>query len=143
MTAQTLPKVDFIVVHCSASPEGRADTIETVRRWHREKGWRDIGYHYVVELDGTVKPGRPDNVIGAHAVGVNERSIGICYIGGLAADAKTAKDTRTPAQKAALRSLLVKLRAKHPKAPIIGHRDVPGTRKACPSFNAKSEYADI
>ena len=136
-------QIKYLVVHCTATPEGREVTAAEIRRWHREKGWRDIGYHYVVLLDGTVESGRSEATPGAHAQGVNQMSLGIVYAGGLASDGKTAKDTRTPAQKASLVKLLTSLKTKYPQAQIIGHRDVPGTNKACPSFNAKTEYMNL
>ena len=100
-----------------------------------------IGYHYVVDLDGTVEPGRPESEIGAHCLGHNQYSIGVCYVGGLAADGRTPEDTRTAAQKEALLALLKKLRAKYTKASIHGHRDFAA--KACPSFDATTEYKNI
>jgi N-acetylmuramoyl-L-alanine amidase len=131
-----------IIIHCSATPEGRDYTVEDIRRWHKEQGWSDIGYHYVVYRNGHIEPGRNVDTIGAHCTGHNSNSIGICYIGGVARDGKTAKDTRTLAQKAALLSLLVDLRKLYPNAIIIGHRDYDNG-KECPSFNAKTEYHNI
>ena len=136
-------KIDTIVVHCTATPEGRAVSVADITRWHKEKGWATIGYHWVVGLNGEVWPGRPEAQIGAHAVGANQSSIGIVYAGGLDKLAKNAKDTRTPAQKAALLRILKELKARYPGAKVIGHRDVPETKKACPSFDAKAEYATI
>ena len=136
-------KINKIIVHCSATPEGKDFTAADIDRWHRQRGWRCIGYHYVIELDGSIHKGRDESVIGAHCSGQNANSIGICYVGGVAKDGKTPKDTRTDAQKKALLKLLKELRAKYPKAIIQGHRDFPGVTKACPSFDAKSEYKDI
>ena len=131
-----------IIIHCSATPEGRNNTVEDLRRWHKDgNGWEDIGYHYVIHLDGSIHKGRPDEKQGAHCVGKNSTSIGVCYIGGVAKDGKTAKDTRTKEQKASLIRLLKHLRLRYPNAVIRGHRDY--ARKACPSFDAKSEYKDI
>lgn len=134
-------KINEIIVHCAATPEGKNFKAADIDRWHRERKMKCIGYHYVVDLDGTVEPGRPENEIGAHCLGHNQNSIGVCYVGGLAADGKTPKDTRTAAQKEALLALLKKLRAKYPKAPIHGHRDFAA--KACPSFDATTEYKNI
>lgn len=134
--------IKMIIVHCADTPEGRNDTVEDIRRWHRQQGWADVGYHYVITLDGTIQPGRAEDVIGAHCQGFNTYSIGVCYIGGRSADMKQAKDTRTPAQKIALRTLLMMLRSKYPSALILGHCDLD-KKKACPSFDAQSEYADI
>ena len=135
-------RIDYIVVHCSATQEGKDFTAADIDRWHRQRGWRCIGYHYVIELDGSIHKGRDESVIGAHCSGQNTYSIGVCYVGGIDKSGK-AKDTRTTDQKAALLKLLKELRAKYPKAIIQGHRDFPGVAKACPSFDAKSEYKDI
>ena len=134
-------KINEIIVHCAATPEGKNFKAADIDRWHRERKMKCIGYHYVVDLDGTVEPGRPESEIGAHCLGHNKYSIGVCYVGGLAADGKTPKDTRTVAQKEALLALLKKLRAKYPKASIHGHRDFAA--KACPSFDATTEYKNI
>lgn len=134
-------KINEIIVHCAATPEGKNFKAADIDRWHRERKMKCIGYHYVVDLDGTVEPGRPESEIGAHCLGHNQNSIGACYVGGLAADGKTPEDTRTAAQKEALLALLKKLRAKYPKASIHGHRDFAA--KACPSFDATTEYKNI
>ena len=134
-------KINEIIVHCAATPEGKNFKAADIDRWHRERKMKCIGYHYVVDLDGTVEPGRPESEIGAHCLGHNQYSIGVCYVGGLAADGKTPKDTRTETQKEALLALLKKLRAKYPKASIHGHRDFAA--KACPSFDATTEYKNI
>ena len=134
-------KITEIIVHCSATPEGKDFTVADITRWHRQRGFRTIGYHYVVYRDGSVHTGRQEGEIGAHCTGHNACSIGICYIGGVAADGKTAKDTRTPEQRKALLMLLRRLRAKYPNAKIHGHRDFAA--KACPSFDATKEYADL
>ena len=134
-------KINEIIVHCAATPEGKNFKAADIDRWHRERKMKCIGYHYVVDLDGTVEPGRPESEIGAHCLGHNQYSIGVCYVGGLAADGNTPKDTRTATQKEALLALLKKLRAKYPKASIHGHRDFAA--KACPSFDATTEYKNI
>ena len=132
-----------IIIHCSATPEGKDFTVQDIRRWHKQQGWSDIGYHYVVYRNGHIEPGRDVDISGAHCEGHNAKSIGVCYIGGVARDGKTAKDTRTLTQKAALLSLLVDLRQIYPHARIVGHRDYDTKGKACPSFDAKNEYKDI
>lgn len=88
-------RINDIILHCSATPEGKDFSVQDIDRWHREKGWDGIGYHYVVYRDGSVHVGRSIDKAGAHCVGHNAHSIGVCYIGGLARDGKTAKDTRT------------------------------------------------
>lgn len=136
-------RITSIAVHCTATPEGRPHTAADIRAWHKGQGWADIGYHFVIRLDGTIEAGRPLAQAGAHVVGHNTNSIGIVYVGGMTADMKAAKDTRTPAQKCALISLLLTLRQRYPTAVIQGHRDYPKVAKACPSFDAKREYAGL
>ena len=134
-------KITEIIVHCSATPEGQNFTAEDIDRWHKQKGWQGIGYHYVIYLDGSVHKGRNEEVIGAHCLGHNAYSIGVCYIGGLDKWTKAPKDTRTDAQKQALIDLLKNLKEKYPNAIIYGHRDF--SKKDCPCFDAKNEYKNI
>lgn len=131
-------KINEIIIHRSATPEGRNFTVQQIRDWHvKGNGWRDIGYHYVIYLDGSVHRGRPENRVGAHCTGHNANSIGVCYIGGCAADGKTPKDTRTAAQKAALVKLVAELRHRYGGATVHGHNEFAA--KACPSFNVQKE----
>lgn len=133
-------EIKEIIIHCADTPEGRDVHADDIRRWHLQRGFNDIGYHYVIALDGTIEAGRPIEQAGAHAQGHNAHSIGICYVGG--ADAKMQpKDTRTEAQKDSLLCLLRFLRLMFKDATIIGHRDV--STKPCPCFDAKTEYANI
>jgi N-acetylmuramoyl-L-alanine amidase len=133
---------DKLIVHCTATPEGREVSLQEVDRWHRQAGYTGIGYHYLIHLDGRVEKGRDEDTIGAHTTGHNYSSIGICYVDGCDASGKLApKDTRTPLQKQALISLLQGLKKRYPKAKIYGHRDF--ANKACPSFDAKTEYAGL
>lgn len=133
--------INKIIIHCSATPEGRGNTVEDIRHWHvAGNGWRDIGYHYVVHLDGSVHAGRPDADTGAHTSGHNHDSIGVCYVGGMSADMKAPKDTRTDAQKTALRRLVGELLARYPGATVHGHREFAA--KACPSFDVQAEIWD-
>ena len=133
--------INEIIVHCSATPEGKDYTLDTIRQWHRQRGFSDIGYHYVIHPDGTVEEGRDVNIAGAHCSGHNSKSIGICYIGGMTADNKKAKDTRTEEQRKSLKALLMAMRKLYPQAKIHGHRDFAA--KACPSFDATEEYKNI
>lgn len=130
-----------IIVHCAATPDGKDFTVEDIDRWHKQRGFKKIGYHYVIYRDGTYHAGRAESEVGAHCTGHNKNSIGVCYIGGCASDGKTPKDTRTVAQKTALEALLRTLKAKYPNASIRGHRDY--ANKACPSFDATKEYSNI
>jgi len=134
-------QINKIIVHCTATPEGRDVTVDEIRRWHvEERNWSDIGYHWIVTLNGTLEKGRPEHIQGAHAKGFNKNSIGLCYVGGVDEDMKP-KDTRTEGQKGTIKCILEDLKGRYPNAEIIGHRDV--SSKACPSFDAKAEYNNI
>lgn len=130
-----------IIVHCSATPEGKDYTVEQIKQWHLKRGFNDIGYHYIVYRNGGVHKGRAEEIIGAHCVNHNSISIGVCYVGGLAKDNKTAKDTRTAQQKESLIKLLRELKSKYPNAKIYPHYKF--AKKACPCFNAEEEYKDL
>lgn len=134
-------KISEIIVHCSATPEGKDYTVEQIRQWHLARGFNDIGYHYVIYRDGTIHTGRSEAISGAHCTGHNTNSIGVCYIGGCATDGKTPKDTRTEAQKKSLIEILKQLKKKYPTAKIHSHKDF--ANKACPSFEATTEYKNI
>ena len=124
--------ITLIIVHCSATPEGKDFRLEDIDRWHRQRGWKGCGYHYVIELDGTVRRGRDESAIGAHCKSHNRHSIGVCYIGGTTADGQAA-DTRTEAQKTSLRTLLADLQRRYPHALVVGHHDLD-PQKACPCY---------
>tara|TARA_R110000803_G_scaffold145933_3_gene211732 strand:- start:21461 stop:21874 length:414 start_codon:yes stop_codon:yes gene_type:complete len=135
-------KINKLIVHCSATRECQHIDIDTIRGWHvNERGWSDIGYHYVIYLDGTVVKGRDIRVQGAHTKGQNKNSIGICYVGGLSSDGKDSKDTRTDVQKESLSKLLSDLKSMFCDSVVHGHRDF--SSKECPSFDATKEYKDI
>ena len=148
-------KITEIIVHCEATPEGEDFTPEQVNICHKQRRFspyvRDgktwyIGYHYVIQLDGRIIACRPESVKGCHCSGHNANSIGISYVGGCPprTDPKwmnKAKDTRTPAQKAALLKLLKELKSRYPNAKIYGHRDF--APKGCPSFDARNEYKNL
>ena len=133
--------INKIIIHCSATPEGKEFSVDDIRRWHLQRGFADIGYHFVIYLDGSVHVGRPLAKAGAHCKGHNAHSIGVCYIGGVATDGKTPKDTRTDAQKASLVKLITELRQQFPNASVHGHREF--ANKACPCFDARKEYKDL
>ena len=133
--------ITLIVIHCSSVRPHQRSSAKDIDGWHKDKGWKGIGYHFVVRRDGTVETGRPLSEVGAHVVGHNRYSIGICYEGGLDA-AGEAADTRTPEQVRALRELVERCHARFPRALILGHRDLdPG--KKCPCFDAVSEFSDL
>ena len=137
-------KITLIIIHCSATPEGRRLDFETCRRDHiRHRGFTDIGYHFYITRDGEIHRGRPLEKVGAHCKNHNRHSIGICYEGGLDENGVPA-DTRTYAQKCSLLDLLRQLKTDYPNARISGHRQLSSSiHKACPCFDAKSEYETI
>ena len=130
-----------IIVHCTATAEGKDYTVEDIRKWHKERGWSDIGYHYVIDRKGHILQGRDVDTIGAHCDGHNAHSIGVVYVGGLSALNGKPKDTRTLAQKAGLIRCLTELKNLYPQAKIYGHCDF--SSKECPCFDAKQEYVSI
>lgn len=140
------------MIHCSATRAGLDFRASDIDRWHREQGFDGIGYHYVIDLDGTIEVGRPLTMAGAHCKGWNKRSIGICYIGGLDAN-EIPSDTRTLAQRKAMHKLVEQLMERFPGiTQVLGHRDTSPDRngdgkitpdewvKACPCFDVKSEF---
>ena len=124
-------RIDKIIIHCSATEGGRDFHASDIDMWHRARGFKCIGYHYVVTLDGEIEAGRSETEIGAHCLGQNANSIGICYIGGLRAG--EPYDTRTAAQREALKLLVNKLMRRYPGATIHGHKEF--ANKACPCFD--------
>lgn len=133
--------ITLIIVHCSANRAGSALRMADIDSYHRSLGWIGCGYHYVIPTDGTIEPGKPDEMVGAHCKNHNRHSIGVCYIGGLSKDGKPA-DTRTDAQRIALRTLLERLHRRYPDALIVGHRDLD-PQKVCPCFDVANEYHDL
>ncbi len=142
MTPGRFP-ITHLVVHCSAEPHGRKTRAKDIDRWHRQRGWLRIGYHFVSPTDGTVEPGRPTEQAGAHVSGHNRTTIGICMVGGL--DPKTLRPSPSfaPVQFAALEGLLRKLKADWPGAEVLGHRDFPGVAKDCPCFDVREWWASV
>ena len=115
-----------IVIHCSDTPNGREHNAEDIHRWHIERGFDGIGYHYVIKLDGTIENGRPEYWIGAHASGHNSGSIGVCLIG---------RDDYTDLQIHSLDGLVCKLQKKYKGVNVIGHNEI--SKKECPGFDVQ------
>ena len=132
--------IDLIVIHCSATRRNQNFPV-TALICHAER-FGFTGYHYYITRDGTTYQTRHENLIGAHAKGYNQHSLGVCYEGGLD-EHSIPTDTRTSMQKRALLKLLRRLKKEHPDARIIGHRDLPNVHKACPCFDAFAEYRDL
>ncbi len=127
-----------IIIHCTATPEGRHHTAADIDRWHRDRGFAGIGYHWLIQLDGTIEKGRSESKAGAHVRGHNADTIGIVYVGGCDIAMKP-KDTRTDAQKAALVCLVDDVRKRYPCATVHGHNEFD-KGKACPSFDVSKEF---
>ncbi len=130
-------QITQIILHCSATPAGVHYTLHDIDHWHQQRGWNGCGYHYIILLDGTIQQGRPLEIPGAHCMGHNAHSIGICYIGGLDAQGNPS-DTRTPEQRNMLWSLIQSLKKRFPKATIHGHNEF--APKSCPCFDVPKEY---
>lgn len=140
MNWKPLRDVRYLVVHCSATRATQDIGAEEIRRWHRERGWFDIGYHFVIRRNGEIEIGRPADVPGAHARGFNHVSLAFCMVGGVAEDGVTPEDNFTAEQYASLKKLLKLQEGPTPDAKIVGHRDLPNVSKACPSFDV-AEWA--
>lgn len=135
---EIMRKIRKIIVHCTATPEGRDVSVAEIDVWHRRRGFRCIGYHYVVGLDGCVGKGRDESETGAHCRGHNSDSIGVAYVGGMKADMSAPADTRTAAQRRALAELIAGLKRRYPGATVHSHYEFAA--KACPCFDARAEY---
>ena len=132
--------INEIIIHCSDTEEGQNFTAADIDRWHRAKGWNEIGYHFVIDIDGTIERGRRLYKVGAHCKYHNQNSIGVCYIGGKRKGVHV--DTRTPAQKIAMEILVTSLCTMFPNiSRICGHRDYATV--ACPCFDAAKEYLEL
>jgi N-acetylmuramoyl-L-alanine amidase len=142
-----MKRIDYIAIHCSASPATHDWGVADLRRMHRAQGWRDVGYHYVIKRDGTLEKGRLDTTPGAHEPRINRCSLAICMIGGSPPTNTPAfrkglgEDNFTDAQWVTLKTAVTKLHKLHPAAEVLGHRDVQGVNKACPSFDVRTWWA--
>ncbi|WP_305862506.1 N-acetylmuramoyl-L-alanine amidase [Helicobacter cholecystus] len=126
-------KIEKIIIHCSATPPESNIGVSEIDTWHKERGWRGCGYHYVIKRDGEIQKGRKEEEIGAHCKGFNAKSIGICLVGGVDKNGK-AKDTKTKKQEESLKALLKELLEKFEGSVVLGHRDLD-KNKECPSFD--------
>lgn len=127
--------IKLLVIHCAATRDGEPCSVAAIDAWHKARGFDagngvHIGYHYVIDVDGAVYPGRREDQVGAHAAGYNAHSLGVCLVGGI-----TGHGRYTTAQWDALRDLVDRLRKKYAIPSIVGHRDLPDVHKACPSFD--------
>ena len=134
-------QIDKIILHCSATKEGKDFTVADIDKWHKERNFKMIGYHYVIYRDGSVHTGREESQIGAHCTGENAHSIGICYIGGLGLDGQP-KDTRTPEQKEALVILIKDILNRYNLTVDAVHLHREYANKACPCFSIEDFLED-
>lgn len=129
----------YIAIHCSATRPALDVGVKEIRQWHKNQGWEDIGYHFVIRRDGRVEKGRPVDNVGAHVAGYNSTAVGVCLVGGVSQKDYTKPENNfTPEQWTSLKTLVASLVAKYPGAVVWGHRDFPKVQKACPSFDAKT-----
>ena len=133
----------MIIIHCSATREGQDIKAKTIKQWHLQRGFADIGYHYIIDLDGTIEKGRDESLVGAHCISKNAISIGICYVGGCDKNLKP-KDTRTDAQKKAMKTLVHQLMEKYniPLNNVYGHYQFC-SYKECPSVKIEQLREDL
>ncbi|MDX2086053.1 MAG: peptidoglycan-binding domain-containing protein [Candidatus Melainabacteria bacterium] len=130
-------KTDYIVIHCSDTPPSMDIGAKEIDRWHRSKGWFRIGYHFVIRRDGTVELGRELNEVGAHTLHYNDRSVGVCLVGGMQEDRKKSENNFTQAQWETLDKLIGELEQQFPQAKVLGHRDLNRGRD-CPCFDVQN-----
>ena len=134
-------QTDYIVVHCAATPPQMDVDIATIAEWHKARGFKTVGYHYFIKRDGTRQKGRELNEVGAHVVGYNHNSVGVCMAGGMDSKMEKPENNFTTAQWTTLLITLRELHAAYPRAVIVGHRDLDAG-KACPSFSVSEYVAD-
>ena len=132
-----------IVVHCAATRPSMDIGAKTIRKWHKAKGWRDIGYHWVIRRSGTLEAGRDESIAGAHVRGHNRYSIGLCLVGGLNENTFKPENNYTVEQFGTLIKKIRELKKKYPNAKVLGHRDFKGVRKACPCFDVIPWWDDL
>lgn len=136
-------KITAIVLHYSATYPDQDFGVADIRKMHLARGFRDVGYHYVIKRDGTIQCGRPEGEVGAHVSGHNGDTLGICCIGGLerTTGANVGLDNRTDAQKQSTIRLVRELLARYPGAEVVGHRDLGATQ--CPGFDVRSWWRSM
>lgn len=130
-------ETDYIVIHCSATKPSMSNVdAKEIDRWHRQRGWRKIGYHFVIRRDGVVEEGRELGEVGAHAKGFNSMSVGICLVGGID-DEGNPENNYTDEQWKSLEEIVNQMLLPYPDAEVLGHCDLPDVKKACPCFDVR------
>lgn len=142
--------VNEIIIHCSATQNGKSVSVDTIRRWHKERGFKDIGYHYVIDVDGSISRGRKEAQVGAHALGHNSNSIGVCLVGGVGGKDRNNPGVYSEAQWKSLKEVVTDLMDRYPNSVVMGHRDTSPDLdgdgevepsewiKLCPSFDVRA-----
>ena len=134
-------QIEWLVVHCSATMAKMDIGVHEIDRWHKDRGWAGIGYHYVIRRNGKIEKGRTEDKVGAHVKGYNSDSIGVCVVGGIDEQGHSEANY-TPAQYHSLRQLLTDLKSRYPVAKLRGHRDFPNVHKSCPCFDVRAWWDD-
>lgn len=138
MAKRELTTIDTIFIHCSATPETKNVTVEEIDKWHKERGWSGIGYHFYIDLFGKIHLGRSLDRVGAHVKGHNVSSIGICYAGGVDEN-NSPKDTLNKKQYTAMKNLIMALGTVLQRPlKLKGHNET--STKACPSFDVQEKF---
>ena len=135
-------ETEYIVIHCSATKASMNTDAKEIDRWHRQRGWRKIGYHWVIRRDGVVEEGRDLGEVGAHAKGFNHNSVGICMVGGID-DKGEPENNYTEEQWKALEQLVWQMKLPYPDAEVLGHCDLPDVKKACPCFDVRKRWETV
>lgn len=136
-------RTEHIVVHCSATKPSKNIGVRDIRLWHKSNGWLDVGYHYIIRRNGVIEEGRSHESIGAHAKGINDKSVGICLVGGCSEETGAPEANYTEEQMQALLVLLTRLTTvEYPDAKVIGHRDVDSS-KECPCFDVSTWFSSV
>lgn len=145
--------INLIVIHCTATRNGVPVSVQTVDQWHRARGFSGIGYHYLIQPDGTVDQGRLEEQMGAHAKGFNLHSIGVCLVGGTGGPDRQNPGQFTEAAWESLRIAVQDLMDRYPDAQVVGHRDLSPDLdgdgqvephewiKLCPAFEVQTWLA--
>jgi len=129
-------EIKEIVIHCTASPDYMDIGANTIKQWHLDRGWSDIGYHYVIRRNGEIEKGRPDDIAGAHARGVNQTSIGVVWVGETQIDVLQEK-----AMMSLIHFLMGKYNIKIEN--VLGHCEAVKTSKTCPNLNMNRVRAEL
>ena len=130
-------ELNRIILHCTATRAGEQINVKQIDKWHRDRGWSEIGYHYVLYADGTIATGRDIRKKGAHVKGHNHDSVGVAYVGGVDSNL-VPQDTMTMQQEMAFLHLVNSLRVVFGDMSVHGHNEF--SSKACPSFNVQEKY---